>query len=65
LCGHNGNIDSDLCENWIKASSMSPLMKMTVDSGEPDDVSLKILFTINLINIWLYIKQNKFYKGTV
>ena len=46
MCGQNGNIDSDLCENWIKASSMSPLMKMTVDSGEPDDVSLKILFKI-------------------
>ncbi len=40
VCGFKENeFDSELCENWIKAGSMSPLMKLTVNSDSEDDVS--------------------------
>lgn len=42
LCGYdeNANFDMELCENWIRASAMSPLMKMSVESGNEDDVNI-------------------------
>jgi alpha-glucosidase len=43
LCGFSGEFENDLCENWIKASGMSPFMKMTVDTGLDDDVKMSHL----------------------
>jgi hypothetical protein len=40
VCGFSGNFDSELCESWIKAAGMSPLMKLTVDTDSKDDVKL-------------------------
>jgi alpha-glucosidase (family GH31 glycosyl hydrolase) len=37
VCGSKGVFEYELCENWIKAAAMSPLMKLTVDDGDEDD----------------------------
>jgi len=37
MCGYSGNVDNELCENWIKASAMSPMTKLIFDSGDDDD----------------------------
>ena len=51
MCGYHGEFDSDLCTQWIKASAMSPLMKVTFDSGLEDDVKIytKIIKFLNFI----------------
>lgn len=38
MCGYRGDFEIDLCENWIKASALSPFMKMIVETGANDDV---------------------------
>lgn len=39
VCGFDDNeFDSDLCESWIKAGAMLPMMKLSVNSDSPDDV---------------------------
>ena len=43
ICGsHGSDLDFDLCENWIKASALSPMMKLVVESGDADDVNTTI-----------------------
>lgn len=49
MCGHNGanEMDYDLCENWIKASGMSPFMKLLIEQANEEVcqiLSLKFLF---------------------
>ena len=44
VCGYNEEeFDSDLCENWIKAGSMLPLMKINFNSDSEDDVIKNIV----------------------
>ena len=39
VCGFDDDeFDADLCENWIKAGAMLPMMKLSVNSDSPDDV---------------------------
>ena len=52
MCGSNGQIEYDLCENWIKASSLSPMMKLIVDSGDDDDIRFNGLFRNGLFDVF-------------
>jgi alpha-glucosidase (family GH31 glycosyl hydrolase) len=40
VCGFSGDLTGqmELCENWIKAAGMSPLMKLTIDEADEEDV---------------------------
>ncbi|CAF0863003.1 unnamed protein product [Brachionus calyciflorus] len=51
LCGNHGEFDSDLCSEWIKASSMSPLMRISFESGLEEDEKFKILTKNGLFDV--------------
>ena len=38
VCGSNGIADSDLCENWVRAGAMSPMMRLIFDGPENENV---------------------------
>ena len=38
VCGTNGIADSDLCENWVRAGAMSPMMRLIFDGPEKENV---------------------------
>jgi alpha-glucosidase (family GH31 glycosyl hydrolase) len=48
VCGFSGEIQMDVCENWIKAGGMSPMMKLIVDDGTIDDVFKSFLLFLKI-----------------
>ena len=51
MCGYSGEYEYELCENWIKASGMSPFMKLIVESGQDDDVKNNLTKNFIFIHI--------------
>ena len=52
ICGSSGDIDFDLCENWIKASALTPMMKLALDTGDADDMRYNALLRTGLFEVF-------------